>query len=333
MPTTVGGAVRVLHDLADRILAVEIPPRHGLVDDHRARQPLQVAPVDQPAFHQRHLHRLEITRRGGADVGPRFFAVGGGALPSIVNGSAKSMPTGYIGSALTPAADCDAGQRADAANGFHVEARARRRRSCTSPAADRSARRGDCAGSNPGETCISCAKLRVISPAPTSSISASATSTTTSAPRSLRAGSAASRRKTRWSCREARRATPARAGTSAEHERHERRRRSAKSSTPPSSRTSCMRGRLPSGSACTNRTPAHATNRPSVPPIADSSDAFRQDLPHELHPAGAERRAHGDLAAPAREPRQHQVGDVGADDQQQESDGAPRSAAAPAGPS
>ena len=37
---------------------------------------------------------------------------------------------------------------------------------------------------------------------------------------------------------------------------------SAKSSTPPSRRTSCMRGRLPSGSACTSRTPAHATSRP-----------------------------------------------------------------------
>ena len=46
---------------------------------------------------------------------------------------------------------------------------------------------------------------------------------------------------------------------------------SAKSSTPPSSRTSCMRGRLPSGSAWTRRTPVQATRSPSAPPIADST--------------------------------------------------------------
>ena len=50
-------------------------------------------------------------------------------------------------------------------------------------------------------------------------------------------------------------------------------------------------------------------------------DAFRQDLSNQLHASGAERGTHRQLAAPAREPRQHQVRDVGADDQQQESDG------------
>ena len=38
------------------------------------------------------------------------------------------MPTGYIGSALTAAADCDAGQRADAVDRVLVEARAIERR-------------------------------------------------------------------------------------------------------------------------------------------------------------------------------------------------------------
>ena len=33
----------------------------------------------------------------------------GAGLPSIVKGSAKSMPTGYIGSALTAAADITPG--------------------------------------------------------------------------------------------------------------------------------------------------------------------------------------------------------------------------------
>ena len=55
---------------------------------------------------------------------------------------------------------------------------------------------------------------------------------------------------------------------------------------------------------------------------ADSREheALGEHLANQLQASGAERRAHGNLAAPAREPRQDQVGDVGADDQQQEAD-------------
>ena len=91
------------------------------------------------------------------------------------------MPTGYIGSALTPAADVHAGQRRRRGGSRPCRSACDRRRCGTSTAADRSAPPADCAARSPGETRISCAKLRVISPAPTSSISASATSTTTSA--------------------------------------------------------------------------------------------------------------------------------------------------------
>ena len=45
----------------------------------------------------------------------------------------------------------------------------------------------------------------------------------------------------------------------------------ANNSTPPSSRTSSIRGRLPVGSVCTKRTPAQATNRPNRQPAAASS--------------------------------------------------------------
>jgi hypothetical protein len=45
------------------------------------------------------------------------------------------------------------------------------------------------------------------------------------------------------------------------------------------------------------RMPAQATSRPSAPPIPESTKLSAEHLAHELQPAGAERRAHRDLAA------------------------------------
>ena len=61
---------------------------------------------------------------------------------------------------------------------------------------------------------------------------------------------------------------------------------------------------------------------------ARQHEALREHLTHELPASGAERRAHRDLAAAAREPREDQVRHVGADDQQQEADRGRKSAAA-----
>ena len=62
-----------------------------------------------------------------------------------------------------------------------------------------------------------------------------------------------------------------RAGTSPEISATATEAANANRSTPPSSRTPCMRGRLPSGSEWTKRTPAHATNRPRTPPLNAST--------------------------------------------------------------
>ena len=51
-------------------------------------------------------------------------------------------------------------------------------------------------------------------------------------------------------------------------------------------------------------------------------DALGQQLPDDAPPAGAERRAHRQLARADRRAREQQVGDVGAADQQHESDDA-----------
>ena len=135
----------------------------------------------------------------------------GAALPSIVNGSAKSMPDRVHRQRADAGRRLHAGQRADAADRCPCRSACDRGRSGISTAAGRSARRGDCPARSRATTRISCAKLRVIRPAPTSSISASATSTTTSALSSRAARTAASRPRRRSSCR----ASPARDACSA----------------------------------------------------------------------------------------------------------------------
>ena len=323
MPTTSRLAVRIAHDLADRILAGEIAPRHRFVDHDRAGRALAIARVDEAPLEQRHLHRLEIAGRRGADVGARLLAVGAAArLPSIVNGSAKSMPTGYIGSALTPAADCTPGSDADAVDRVHVEARAiepglvlrlrqidlhreqvarleaRRHAHQLREAARHQAgadeqhqRQRDLddderAEQAPIPTCASC-------------------------------------RRTRSSCRASRRATPESPARGRRRARPRPRRRARtaarrRRAAPPASAAGCLRAaRARSGRRPTRR--AARARRQSPESTKLSASTCRTSCTRPA-PSAARTR---DLAAPAREPRQDQVGDVRADDQQQESDRAP----------
>ena len=73
--------------------------------------------------------------------------------------------------------------------------------------------------------------------------------------------------------------------------------------------------------------PTNVVSRPTVD-VANSSPndaagereqrALGQQLPNEPAASGAERRAHGQLAVAAQQPRERQVRDVGAGDQQHE---------------
>ena len=53
-----------------------------------------------------------------------------------------------------------------------------------------------------------------------------------------------------------------------------------------------------------------------------NQQTFRQQLPHQLPSSGADRKADRHFARPRRRPGELEVGDIGASDQQQESDGA-----------
>ena len=59
-----------------------------------------------------------------------------------------------------------------------------------------------------------------------------------------------------------------------------------------------------------------ASTRPSAPPSAGEQQALGQHLPRQPPPAGADGRAHRQLALPADGARQQQVGDVDAGHQQ-----------------
>jgi hypothetical protein len=83
---------------------------------------------------------------------------------------------------------------------------------------------------------------------------------------------------------------------------------------------SCIRGRLPSGQRVHGRTPA--TRRAGrARRRSPKHETLREHLTHERPASRAQRRAHRDFATATREPRQHQIRDVGAHDQQQEPDG------------
>ena len=89
-----------------------------------------------------------------------------------------------------------------------------------------------------------------------------------------------------------------------------------------------MRGSRASGSAARSRSPA-CGGQPAEHAAADrQQQALGQDRPRDLPPSAAERAADGDLAPPARQARQEQIGHVGADDQQQECRRRPSASAA-----
>ena len=66
----------------------------------------------------------------------------------------------------------------------------------------------------------------------------------------------------------------------------------------------------------------HARSRPKRPPSAERTTLSASSWRMRRRASGAERGAHGELALPRRRPRQQQVGDVGARDQQHEGHGA-----------
>ena len=65
-----------------------------------------------------------------------------------------------------------------------------------------------------------------------------------------------------------------------------------------------------------------AISRPATPPSRPSSTAFGEQLAHESLPDRAERGADRDLLLTAARPRQQQVGDVRARNEQHETHGA-----------
>ena len=184
----------------------------------------------------------------------------------------------------------------------------------------RDAHRDDAARDrSPGSMAISRAKLRIIRPAPTSSMSASATWATTSAERSRRG---------RRQNRSARRPASARFSRSGLDARSAGTRpkmmpvaidsTAAKASTRASTPTRSIRGTV------VGRDATNSLDRPRSQQHAERAagqrhhHALGQQLLHDAPPIGAERAAHRDLALPALRSREHQVGEVRARDQQDE---------------
>ena len=67
----------ILDVLADRIFAGENFLRGGFIDDRDERRALRVVLVEVAAAQKRDAHRLEIIRRGDADVGAVFLGAAG----------------------------------------------------------------------------------------------------------------------------------------------------------------------------------------------------------------------------------------------------------------
>ena len=64
--------------------------------------------------------------------------------------------------------------------------------------------------------------------------------------------------------------------------------------------------------------PANATTIPAIPPSTARHNAFRKGLPDQRHAGSSQRRPHRRLLLPVGGPHQHQVGQVGAGNQQDE---------------
>ena len=176
-----------------------------------------------------------------------------------------------------------------------------------------------CSARMPGSTARSLTKLRSMSPVPTSSTSDSATSATTSVLRSrprvelvprvpsLSASFRSGREPASAGARP--KPTPVTSATAM-----------VNASTRPSSATSLARGSASGLMATSASTPHTASKRPSAAPDRRQEQALGQKLADEPRAPGAERRANGHLAVARRRAREHQVGDVGAGDEQHEPD-------------
>ena len=125
-------------------------------------------------------------------------------------------------------------------------------------------------GAKPRSTCMSLMKLRVMRPAPTTSIIANATSVTTSAPRSDPAPCVLPRLPSRSVCCSS--GDEARiAGTSPKTTPVRRETATVKTTTFASSPISSARGSWPPASCTRRRTPTCATPTPNAPPIVAST--------------------------------------------------------------
>ena len=235
--------------------------------------------VDEPPLEQRDLHRLEIAGRGGADVGARLLAVGRRRL-AFDRERQREIDADRIHRQRADAGGRPhAGQRADAADRVHVEARA------IEAGPVFRLRQVDLHGQQIARLEARRHAHQLREAARHQSGADQQHQRERDFDDHQRAEQAAARAaracpRTRSSCRAARRATPGAPAPGRRRARRSTETASANSSTPASSRTSCMRGRLPSGSACTRRTPAHATSRPSAPPIAGEHEAFGEHLTH-----------------------------------------------------
>ena len=175
----------------------------------------------------------------------------------------------------------------------------------------------------PGSCATSRVKLRVSSPAPTSSISAMATVATTRPRRRARPprSPAAPRPPSlRLSCSEVRDTRTAGASPKMSPVRSES--SSVKTSTFASRPTTVAGGRLRELSASRAGTPHSAKSRPERAAGERQHDALGEQLADEVAGRRAERHAHGDLTGAGGGARELEVRDVGAGDQQHEAHGA-----------
>ena len=169
-------------------------------------------------------------------------------------------------------------------------------------------------GRNPGSAFAMASRLRIMSPAPISSIRESAISATTSAPRKRP-------RCLRIPCRSGRDArqagkTPKNRPVTTEMAR-------VKASTRPSTAISAKPARAKAGTS--PRTAFHqpeGQQRSGEAAGQRQDDALRKQLPHEARPPRPERRPQGQLAPPRGRFRQQQAGHIGAGNEQHETHGA-----------
>ncbi len=178
-------------------------------------------------------------------------------------------------------------------------------------------------GFKPRSTVCSRTKLRISNPAPTSSISDSATSTTTSV--LAQAAAAKSAAHALAGVLERLDHVPPRRlqrRDEAEHDRRQHRDRQAEEQTGMLSRMTASRGMKPSGISSTRPLrPKYANKQPERHAADGEDQALDQQLAHEPAAAGAERRSDRHLLLARRGAGEQHVRDVAARDEQQQADG------------